>query len=469
MKKNVIFISISLGLIILLGIGFSYSMWNISVSQDTTNLAESKCFDLSITNKENNISLDNAYPISNDKGKSLTPYTFTITNTCDITTEYSVNLEVLNNSTLASKFIDVMFEGNINLLSSYDNTDKVNTSSIESRKLTTGILKSHESKDYSLRLWLDYNTTLEDLNNEIKSFKSKIVVVGKPINYAGDTVFNFDYTGAEQTFIAPVSGTYKVELWGASGGGYYYNDKDFHGGNGAYVLGLIKLSKYKNLYVYVGQQSGVVSGLCYGSNKNNNFNVSTIGGCAVGGGATDVRLIKGNTWYDFNSLKSRILVSAGGGGGIYEGSAGSGGGLVGYDGVGNAEDSAFSIGLGATQTKLKFGYNADNATTIGGGGYYVGSNGDAANSGGGSSFISGHNGCDAIKEESTENNIIHTGQSIHYSGLYFTDTVMIDGEGYKWTDKKEEYVGMPSYLDNSIITGNTGNGYARITLISIDE
>ena len=92
MKKNVIFISISLGLIILLGIGFSYSRWNISVSQDTTNLAESKCFDLSITNKENNISLDNAYPISNDKGKSLTPFTFTVTNTCDITAQYSINL-----------------------------------------------------------------------------------------------------------------------------------------------------------------------------------------------------------------------------------------------------------------------------------------------------------------------------------------------------------------------------------------
>ncbi len=218
MKKNIVFISISLGLIILLGIGVSYSLWNISVSQDTTNMAESKCFDLSISNQENNINLDNAYPISNDKGKSLTPYTFTITNTCDITTEYSVNLEVLNTSTLASKFIDIMFEGNINLLSSYDNTDKVNTSSIESRKLTTGILKSQESKDYSLRLWIDYNTTLEDLNNEIKTFKSKIVVVGKPINYTGDTVFNFDYTGAEQTFVAPVSGTYKLETWGAQGG-----------------------------------------------------------------------------------------------------------------------------------------------------------------------------------------------------------------------------------------------------------
>ena len=123
----------------------------------------------------------------------------------------------------------------------YDSTDKVNTSSIESRKLTTGILKSQESKDYSLRLWLDYNTTLEDLNNEIKSFKSKIVVVGKPISYAGDTVFNFDYTGAEQTFIAPVSGTYKVELWGASGGSDYSEVKASLGG---YVSGNIALDSH---------------------------------------------------------------------------------------------------------------------------------------------------------------------------------------------------------------------------------
>lgn len=137
-----------------------------------------------------------------------------------------------------------MFEGNINLLSSYDTTDKVNTSSIESRKLTTGILKSRESKDYSLRLWIDYNTTLEDLNNEIKSFKSKIVIVGKPINYIGDTVFDFDYTGGEQTFAAQVSGTYKLELWGAQGGN--------NGGNGAYTSGTIKLSRGLNVYTFVG-------------------------------------------------------------------------------------------------------------------------------------------------------------------------------------------------------------------------
>ena len=144
MKKSVIFISISLGLIILLGIGVSYSMWNISVSQDTNNTAYTECFDLSITNKENNISLNNAYPISNDKGKSLTPFIFTVTNTCDITAEYSVNLEILKDSTLSSKFVDVMLENNdikeINLLSNFDNADKVNASSIESKNITTGTL-----------------------------------------------------------------------------------------------------------------------------------------------------------------------------------------------------------------------------------------------------------------------------------------------------------------------------------------
>ena len=506
MKKNIVFISISLGLIMLLGIGVSYSLWNISISQDTTNLAETKCFDLSITNKENNISLDNAYPISNDKGKSLTPYTFTVTNTCDITTEYSVNLEVLNNSTLSSKFIDVMFEGNINLLSSYDSVDKVNASSIESRKLTTGILKSQESKDYSLRLWLDYNTTLEDLNNEIKTFKSKIVVVGKPINYTGDTVFNFDYTGGEQTFIAPVSGTYKLETWGAKGGD---NGNGLIGGLGGYASGNINLNEAKNLYIYVGGVGNTNgnNGMELGNNFINEKFPIAAGGYngggdsgnqsiynGSGGGATDIRINNG-TWNNFNSLKSRIIIAAGGGGSSYytnfnQGNGGFGGGLNGNIGT-SGKDSDYRYGGYGTQINTGYAYKSELSGKFGeggagyrdeyssnlivngggGGGYYGGSAGGdyGAAGGGGSSFISGHNGCDAIKEESTENNIIHTGQSIHYSGLYFTNTLMIDGNGYRWTDKKEEQIGMPSHSDNSVIMGNSGNGYARITLVSIDE
>ena len=110
MKKNIIFVTISLIVLLSLGIGLSYSMWNMSNSQDTNNViaTTSECFDISLTNQSNSINLENAYPISDEKGKKLTPFTFTVKNTCDMTISYSVNLESLKDSTLASKFLKVM-------------------------------------------------------------------------------------------------------------------------------------------------------------------------------------------------------------------------------------------------------------------------------------------------------------------------------------------------------------------------
>ena len=468
MKKSVIFISISLGLIILLGIGVSYSMWNISVSQDTTNMAESKCFDLSITNKENNISLDNAYPISNDKGKSLTPYTFTITNTCDITAQYNINLEVLNNSTLSSKFIDVMLENNdikeINLLSNFDKADKVNTSSIESRKLTTGILKSRESKDYSLRLWIDYNTTLEDLNNEIKSFKSKIVVVGKPINfnYAGDMVFNFGYTGGEQTFVAPVSGTYKLETWGAQGGSSIMNGNLLElGGSGGFASGFAILSKNDVVYLNVGgtgstavkgqDTAGGYNGGGSGTWDNNiseiNTNQSETGG--GGGGATHIATKSGLLNSLENYKNSIYIVSGGGGAGNFSQHGGSGGGFIGtqgenFSGTGGTQISGCDFGKGCDGTGI--GYS--NGVSGGGGGFYGGNINSAygkdSNAGGGGSGYIGNSlltnkvmycyNCEESNEESTKT----------------ISTTCSEETPTSYCAKK-------------------GNGYARITLVSIDE
>jgi hypothetical protein len=83
--------------------------------------------------------------------------------------------------------------------------------------------------------------------------------------------------------------------------------------------------------------------------------------------------------------------------------------------------------------------------------------------GGGSSFISGHEGCDAIDEQSTEQNIIHTGQSIHYSGYYFTNTLMIDGNGYQWTNEiQSSKIGIPDYTGTNKLSSTPRNGYAII-------
>ena len=47
MKKDIMFVGVSICLLILLGIGLSYSMWNMRVSQDTDNvISTTDCFDI---------------------------------------------------------------------------------------------------------------------------------------------------------------------------------------------------------------------------------------------------------------------------------------------------------------------------------------------------------------------------------------------------------------------------------------
>ena len=186
MRKNIVFIGVSVCLLVLLGIGFSYSMWNMSASQDTSNViaTTSECFNIELTNQSNAINLENAYPISNEKGKKLTPFTFTVKNTCDMFLSYTVSLESLKGSTLNSKFIDVMVNNEaVTRLSEYETTETVNNESVEARILAKGSLSKDDSNDYSLRLWIDYDTTMEDLDNETKVLKAKVVIKAVPSNW----------------------------------------------------------------------------------------------------------------------------------------------------------------------------------------------------------------------------------------------------------------------------------------------
>ena len=90
--------------------------------------------------------------------------------------------------------------------------------------------------------------------------------------------------------------------------------------------------------------------------------------------------------------------------------------------------------------------------------------------GGGSSFISGYSGCNAISSSSTENNIVHTNQPNFYNSDYiFTSSVMIDGKGCNWSTGSALNCGTNQpQPDGTTSIGHLGNGYARITLVSLD-
>ena len=107
-------------------------------------------------------------------------------------------------------------------------------------------------------------------------------------------------------------GKYNCEAWGASGGGV-------SGGRGAYITGILTISKTQTLYVYIGGKGADSTntaipspGGCNGGG-NGGIPYGTSMGGAGGGGSTDIRLGK-------NDTDSRILVAAGGGGSAGKGS-----------------------------------------------------------------------------------------------------------------------------------------------------
>ena len=257
---------------------------------------------------------------------------------------------------------------------------------------------------------------------------------------------NFSFTGkAEKATLPP--GVYQFECWGAQG---YTANANEVGGKGAYVSGVLKNKYTRNFYLFVGE---------YGKPDYAQHVFNGGGpGQYTGGGSTDIRL-KNGTWDDFESLKSRIIVAAGGGGPDSNEKGGAGGTINGKGSL--HSEGGFQTKGGTGISEGKFGKGGGLSTTStagnggGGGGYYGGGSSNVTKDyagGGGSSFISGHPGCDAISKESTENPITHTGQPIHYSGLSFTRTKMIDGDSL-----------MPSPTESTEEVGHQLNGFIIIT------
>ena len=286
-----------------------------------------------------------------------------------------------------------------------------------------------------------------------------------------------------------------MECWGASGG-----DSPVGGtgipGRGGYVKGLISLSTNIDLYIYVGGKgtnsntivpnSGGWNGGGYGN--TNHYDRAGSGG----GGATDIRInqhTENDGWSGITSLRSRIIVAAGGGGCNYiSGNAingGYGGGLVGEDSPYNdVFPDAFNKATGATQTQGgidpvtrnpisyssyyskvssgnlilsgTFGYaNIPGYDAYwgggGGGGWYGGAIGHGQGGSGGSSFISGHTGCNAINPSNGNHLGTSTTMTINNVNYRFTNTVMKAGNE-----------SMPSPTGGKE-TGHSGNGYCKIT------
>lgn len=282
--------------------------------------------------------------------------------------------------------------------------------------------------------------------------RRKVVVISK-------IDFEYDYTGSVQTFTAPVSGTYQLEVWGAQGGGF----STYESGYGGYSFGIVSLNKNDVLYINVGGKgtngsasSEIASGGYNGGGNGGDVSSTRYNG--GGGGATHIATVSG-LLSTLNTNQQAILIVAGGGGGVggWEPSkyqirlGGSGGGFNGVDGEPRLQSNDV-YGVSGKQTESDSGGTFGQGRSYkyvssyqygiggGGGGFYGGGVNDSCAGGGGSGYI---------------------GNSL------LTNKVMYC---YNCTTSSDETTKtISTTCTNTVATENCakkGNGFARITLLS---
>lgn len=254
--------------------------------------------------------------------------------------------------------------------------------------------------------------------------------------------WNFDYSGNSEQFIIPCDGTYKLEVYGAQGGNASVSSGSASGGKGGYSAGNVNLTSNSILNIVVGSKgtdssssAGIFVGGYNGGGNGYSSSNERIG--AGGGGATHIAL--GNTnrgeLKNYKEYNSEILIVAGGGGGAviryYTNGAlsnacagGTGGGTTGGSSM---ETIGGTYATGGTQTS---GY-----------GFGLGENGSSdsvCNGGGGGGY--------------------YGGKSTHTSSAY-QELSGGGGSGY-----------IAGVTDGTTENGvHEGNGYAKITLVSLDK
>lgn len=250
------------------------------------------------------------------------------------------------------------------------------------------------------------------------------------IDYSKRIVVRRDFSTVGAGSIQLDPGEYVMECWGAQGGRSRANwALAAYGGNGAYTRGEITLTSATMFYTYTGGKGydsgsngrcggaagGWNGGAAGGKDGNCDSQPEPGGG---GGGASDIRM-EGGSWNVATSLRSRIMVAAGGGGASWRNTGRAGGALSAYGGASQTAGYTFGVGgAGGNNSRFTSGPGG------GGSGYYggKGGQGDGVVGYGGSSFISGHAGCNAINASGS-----HTGQPVHYSGVQFYNTSMQAG------------------------------------------
>ncbi len=164
----------------------SYALW-LTTYEGQENILSVGCFDVALEELSKPISLNNTYPMSDQKGLTQTPYKFTIKNTCNTSADYVITLNTLKTATIDKSKIKFAFTTGTNVptsglnlgtyasVASNINTDLAYLQTVnvlgdtlnESIILQKGTLKNeNDTATFNLYLWVD-----QTAGNEVQGKK----------------------------------------------------------------------------------------------------------------------------------------------------------------------------------------------------------------------------------------------------------------------------------------------------------
>ena len=185
-NKKVIISSISIMLAIaLVALGGAFALWFTTNTQEGMNrVSVLDCLDADLEEISAAIDLDGAYPISNEDGMLLEPYTFAIKNNCDTNLEVDVILAVLPESDLDHIYVRTSLQTAGN---NVDNSVVIIPSMLVTPTLLAGstsymlnkdnpfAVGPNETVELDFRMWLDEPVLWEQAGG--KEFLAKIVLM----------------------------------------------------------------------------------------------------------------------------------------------------------------------------------------------------------------------------------------------------------------------------------------------------
>ncbi|HIS38058.1 MAG TPA: hypothetical protein IAB45_00910 [Candidatus Onthousia faecavium] len=225
MKKKYIIAAVLIVLVSVIAlIGTTYAFLTMTIEGDKTITLRAGVFKVDFTEGDS-INLNNAAPVSDSKGQSQTPYTFTITNEGNLTAYYHVLMEEDSANTLANSYLKMRITGSNGYDSGVVKVSSYGTGTFEI--IGENELAVDGTVTYNLWMWLDENA---DNSAQGKNYKSKIVVESfdrSQMKTVADTLLTngvgengtINTTDSEQTFITGTDPNnyiwYSGKLWRA--------------------------------------------------------------------------------------------------------------------------------------------------------------------------------------------------------------------------------------------------------------